>query len=130
MVFIVCCLVVPPLVIPVNHVVVGVEGMSAVLSFIVNNSFPLITDDNVRWLLTRQGVTTDITNNTMVDNNTLTFQYNMTTQMYTLTISSIQEGYTSQFILTVSNPAGVSTDFIDFIIEGKWCSLYRFLQLK
>ena len=102
--------------------------MSAVLSFIVNNSFPLVTDDNVRWLLTRQGVTTDITNNTMVDNNTLTFHYNMTTQMYTLTISNIQEGYTSQFNLTVSNPAGVSTDFIDFIIEGEWCSLYRFLK--
>ena len=104
--------------IPVNSVVVGVEGMSAVLSFIVNNSFPLVTNDNVRWLLTRQGVTTDITNNTMFDNNTLIFQYNMTAQMYTLTISNIQPNYTSQFNLTVSNPAGVSTNFIKFIVEG------------
>ena len=104
--------------IPVNRVVVGVEGMSAVLGFIVNNSFPLVTDDNVRWLLTRQGVTTDITNNTMVDNYTLTFQYNMTAQMYTLIISNIQPNYTSQFNLTVTNPAGVSSDAIDFIVEG------------
>ena len=94
--------------------------MSAVLSFIVNNSFPLVTDDNVRWLLTRQGVTTDITNNTMVDNNTLTFQFNMTTQMYTLNISNIQPNYTSQFSLTVTNPAGVGSDFIEFIVEGQY----------
>ena len=111
-------LAVPPAVVPVNRIVIGVEGMSAVLSYIINNSFPLVTDNNVRWLLTRQGATTDITNNTMVDNNTLTFQYNMTTQMYTLTISNIQPNYTSQFNLTVSNPAGVSTDFIEFIVEG------------
>jgi len=107
-------------VIPVNRVVVGVEGMSAVLGFIVNNSFPLVTDDNARWLLTRQGVATDITNNTMVDNNTLTFQYNMATQVYRLTISDIQEGYASQFNLTVSNPAGVSSDFVEFIVEGEY----------
>jgi len=105
-------------VIPVNRVVIGVEGMSAVLSFIVNNSFPLVTDNNIRWLLTREGVTTDITNNTMVDNNTMTFQYNMTTQMYTLNISNIQPSYTSQFSLTVTNPAGVSSDIIEFIVEG------------
>ncbi|XP_065904077.1 hemicentin-1-like [Dysidea avara] len=109
---------VPPLVMPMDRVVVGVENMSAVLSFIVNNSFPLITDDNVRWLLTRRKITTDITNNDTVDNNILTFQYNMTTQMYTLNISNIQPNYTSQFNLTVSNPAGVSTDFIIFIVEG------------
>jgi len=106
-------------VIPVNRVVVGVEGMSAVLSFIVNYSFPLVTDDNVRWFLTRQGNATDITNDTMVDNNTLTFQYNMTAQMYTLNISNIQEGYTSRFNLTVRNPAGESSNFIDFIVEGE-----------
>ena len=104
--------------IPINRVVVGVEGMSAVLSFTVNNSFPLVTDDNVRWLLTRQGVTTDITNITMVDANMLIFQYNMTTQMYTLNISNIQPIYTSQFNLTVTNPAGVSTNVIEFIVEG------------
>ena len=104
---------------PMDRVVVGVENMSAVLSFIVNNSFPLITDDNVRWLLTRRKITTDITNNDTVDNNILTFQYNMTTQMYTLNISNIQPNYTSQFNLTVSNPAGVSTDFIIFIVEGE-----------
>jgi len=92
--------------------------MSAVLSFIVINSFPLVTNDNVRWLLTRQGVTTDITKNTMVDNNLLDFQYNMSSQMYTLIISNIQPIYTSQFNLTVTNPAGVSSDFIEFIIEG------------
>jgi len=103
---------------PVDRVVVGVKEMSAVLSFIVKNSFPLVTDDNVRWLLTRQGITTDITNNTMVDNNTLTFQYNMISQMYTLTISNIQGGFSSQFNLTVSNPAGVSSNFTDFIVEG------------
>jgi len=105
-------------VIPVNRVVVGVENMSAVLSFIVNNSFPLVTDNNVRWLLTRQGVTTDITNNTMVDNNSLDFQYNMTAQMYTLNISNIQPNYTSEFNLTVTNPAGVSSGFIVFVVEG------------
>ena len=96
--------------------------MSAVLSFIVSNSFPLVTDDNVRWLLTRHGNTTNITNNTIVDNNTLTFQYNMAEQMYTLNISNIQPNYTSEFNLTVNNPAGVSTDFILFIVEGEWCS--------
>jgi len=115
------CPIVPPLVIPVNRVVVGVEGMSAVLSFIVNNSFPLVTDDNVRWSLTRQGVTTDITNNTMVNNNLLDFQYNTTAQMYTLNISNIQPNYTSQFNLNVTNPAGVSTDVIEFFVEGEQC---------
>jgi len=105
-------------VIPVNRVVIGVEGMSAVLRFIVNNSFPLVTDDNVRWFLIREGIITDITNNTMVDNNTLTFQYNMTAQMYTLNISNIQPKYTSQFNLSVTNSAGVSSEVIDFIIKG------------
>jgi len=122
--YLICCLlscllsIVPPLVIPVNHLVVGVVGMNAVLSFIVNNSFPLVTNDNVRWLLTRQGVTTDITNNTMVDNNLLDFQYNTSTQMYTMNISNIQPNYTSRLNLTVNNPAGVSSDFIEFIVEG------------
>ena len=94
--------------------------MSAALRFVVIDAFPLVSNDNVRWLLTRQqGSVTDITNNTMVDNNVLTFEYNMTAQLYTLTISNIQPNFTSQISLSVSNPAGVSTDFIQFIVEGK-----------
>ena len=38
--------------------------------------------------------------------------------MYSLTISNIQPNYTSRFNLTVSNPAGVDSNFIDFIVEG------------
>ncbi|XP_065918563.1 hemicentin-1-like isoform X2 [Dysidea avara] len=110
---------VPPLVVPVHRIVVGVRGMSAALRFVVIDAFPLVSNDNVRWLLTRQqGSVTDITNNTMVDNNVLTFEYNMTAQLYTLTISNIQPNFTSQISLSVSNPAGVSTDFIQFIVEG------------
>ena len=114
----VCCPVVLPQVIPNGNIIIGVEGMSAVLSFITVDAFPLVTDNNVRWLLTRQGVTRDITNLTMIDNNTLTFEYNMTAQIFSLNISNIQPNYTSQFNLTVTNPAGVDTDFIDFIIAG------------
>ena len=114
----ICCAVVPPLVIPVDPIVFGVEGMSAVLSFTVMDAFPLVTNDNVRWLLIRQGVTTDITNLNMVGDNLLDFQYNMTTQMYSLNISNIQEGYNSVFVLTVNNPAGVSSAMIEFMVEG------------
>jgi len=92
--------------------------MSAVLSFTVMDAFPLVTNDNVRWLLIRQGVTRDITNLDMIDNNTLTFENNMTAQIFSLNISNIQPNYTSEFGLTVTNPAGVDTDFIDFIVEG------------
>jgi len=98
--------------------VVGVEGMSAELSFIVNSAFPLVSENNVRWLLTRNGDTLDISNTTMIDNNILTFECNTTAQMYTLTISNIQPNYTSEFNLSVVNPAGMSTNFIDFIVEG------------
>ena len=112
------CNLVPPLVEPVNSSVIGVEGEEAVLAFNVTNAFPLVTIDNVRWSLNREGIITDITNNTMVDNNILTFESNSTTQMYSLTISNIQPNYTSRFILSVSNPAGVDSNFIDFIIEG------------
>ena len=110
---------VPPLVVPENSSVIGVEGnSSAVLRFTVINAFPLVTIDNVRWLLNREGNITDITNDTMVDNNILTFESNSTAQMYSLTISNIQPNYTSRFNLSVSNPAGVDTNFIDFIVEG------------
>ena len=111
--------------VPVERVVVVVQGMSAVLRFVVVNAFPLVSDNNVRWLLTRQGSVTDITNNTMIDNNTLTFEYNMTAQLYTLTISNIQPIFTSQINFSVSNTAGVSTDYIYFYIEG----MYLFMHL-
>ena len=108
----------PPLVEPENSSVIGVEGNSTVLIFTVINAFPPVTIDNVRWLLIREGIITDITNNTMIDNNTLTFESNSTTQMYSLTISNIQPNYTSRFNLSVSNPAGIDSNFIDFIVEG------------
>ena len=108
----------PPLVVPENSSVIGVEGNSTELRFTVINAFPPVTIDNVRWSLTREGIITDITNDTMVDNNTLTFESNSTTQMYSLTISNIQPNYTSRFNLSVSNPAGVDTNFIDLIVEG------------
>ena len=104
---------------PVNSAVVGVEGMTAELSFTVNNAFPLVSNNNIRWLLTRHGETVDITNDTTVDSNILTYEYNTTSQTYTLVISNIQPNYTSEFNLSVANPAGVSTSFIDFIVEGK-----------
>ena len=106
----------PPVVVPESSLVIGVEGNSAVLRFFVINAFPPVTIDNVRWSLNREGIITDITNNAMVDNNTLTFESNSTT--YSLTISNIQPNYTSQFSLTVSNPAGLDTNCIDFITEG------------
>ena len=108
----------PPLVVPENPSVIGVEGSSTVLTFNVIDAFPPVTIDNVRWLLNREGTITDITNNTMVDNNTLTFESNSTTQMYSLLISNIQPNYTSRFILRVSNHAGVDSNFIDLIVEG------------
>ena len=113
-----CLNIVPPRVIPVNDTIVGVEGMSVVLSFTVMDAFPLVTNDNVRWSVTRQGVATDITNLTMIDNNTLAFEYNMTAQIFSLNISNIQPNYASQYHLTVMNPAGADNDFIDFIIAG------------
>ena len=109
---------VPPLVVPESSSVIGVEEMSTVLIFTITNAFPPVTNNNVRWLLTREGNVTDITNDAMVDNNTLTFGFNTTTQMYSLTISDIQPNYTSRFNLSVSNPAGVDTNFIDLIVEG------------
>ena len=109
---------VPPLVLPVNAAVVGVERNSIVLRFNVVNAFPPVTIDNVRWLLNRGGNITDITNSTMVDSNILTFDSNSADQMYSLTISNIQPNYTSRFILRVSNPAGVDSNFIYLIVEG------------
>ena len=106
------------MVIPVNSSVIGVEGNSTMLTFYVINAFPPVTIDNVRWLLNRDGIVTDITNYTMIDNNTLTFESNSTIQMYSLTISNIQPNYTSRFNLTVSNPAGVHSNFTDLIVEG------------
>ena len=108
----------PPLVVPENSSVIGVEGESSVLRFTITNAFPPVTIDDVRWLLTRDGIITDITNETMVDNNTLTFESNSSTQTYSLTISNIQPNYTSRFNLIVSNSAGIDTNFINFIVEG------------
>ena len=108
----------PPLVFPASRVVVGIEGMSAVLSFTVMDAFPLVTSDNVRWEIIRQRVTTDITDLTMIDNNILDFLYNHETQMYSLNISNLQAGYSSEFNLTVTNPAGVGYAVIDLIVEG------------
>ena len=108
----------PPLVVPQSSSVIGVEGNSSVLRFTVTNAFPPVTIDNVRWLLNRDGIITDITNEAMVDDNVLTFEFDSTTQMYSLTISNIQPNYTSRFNLSVSNPAGVDTNFIDLIVEG------------
>ena len=108
----------PPLVVPESSSVIGVEGNSSVLRFNVTNAFPPVTIDNVRWLLDRDGIITDITNDTMIDNNTLTFEFDSTTQIYSLTISDIQPNYTSRFNLSVSNPAGVDTNFIYLIVEG------------
>ena len=112
------CHLVPPLVLPVNATVIGVERNSTVLRFNVINAFPLVTIDNVRWLLNREGNITDVTNSTMIDGNTLTFDSNSAAQMYSLTISNIQPNYTSRFNLSVSNAAGVDSNFIDLIVEG------------
>ena len=112
------CHLVPPLVILVNATVIGVEGNSTVLRFNVINAFPLVTIDNVRWFLNRRGNITDVTNSTMVDGNILTFDSNSAVQIYSLTISNIQPNYTSRFLLRVSNPAGVDSNFIDLIVEG------------
>ena len=111
---------VPPLVVPVDSVVVVVQGMSAVLQFVVLNAYPLVSDEDVRWFLIRQGSVTDITNNTMLDNSVLTFGYNMTAQLYTLTISHVQPNFTLQFNIVVSNPAGASTNYATILIEGKF----------
>ena len=117
--------IVPPIVVPGSSPVIGVEGNNTLLRFFVINAFPPVTIDNVRWLFTRDGAVTDITNNTMVDNNVLTFEIesNLTTQIHSLTISNIQPNYTSRFNLTVSNPAGVDTNYIDLIVEGI-CKFY------
>ena len=114
----------PPLVVPESSSVIGVEGNSRVLRFTVINAFPPVTIDNVRWLLNREGIITDITNNTIVDNNILIFESNSTAQMYSLTISNIRPNYTSRFSLSVSNPAGVDTNFIDFIVEGTYSKYF------
>jgi len=106
--------------VPISSSVIGVEGNSAVLTFNVINAFPSVTTDNVRWLLNREGNISDITNNTMVDNNTLTFESNSTMQMYSLTISNIQPNYAVRFILVVSNPAGVGRNSIDLMVEGTY----------
>ena len=103
---------------PLNSNLIGVEGEEAVLKFNVINAFPPVTIDSVRWLLNREGNITDITNDTMVDGNILTFGSNSTTQMYSLTISNIQPNYTTRFILSVSNPAGLDSNLTDLIIEG------------
>ena len=108
---------------------IGVEGEEAELAFNVNNAFPPVIIDNVRWLLNREGNITDITNNIMVDGNILTFESNSATQMYSLTISNIQPNYTSRFILRVSNPAGVDSNFIDFIIEGSYSYAQGFTHI-
>ena len=117
-----------PLIMSENSSVTGVEGRSIVLTFNVFDAFPPVTIDNVRWLLNREGIITDITNNTMVDNNILTFESNSTTQTYSLTISNIQPNYTSRFILRVSNPAGVDSNFTDLIVEGIQ-NIYSFIML-
>ena len=124
------CNLVPPLVVPLNSSVIGVEGNSIVFTFNVINAFPPVTINNVRWLLNREGNTIDITNSTMVDNNTLIyiFETNSTTQMYSLTISNIQPNYTSRINLTVSNPAGMDSSFTDIIVEGN--SKYLLSMLK
>ena len=112
------CRLVPPLVIPINATVIGVEGNGTVLRLNVINAFPPVTIDNVRWFLNRGGNITDVTNSKMVDGNILTFDSNSAAQMYSLNISNIQPNYTSRFILRVSNPAGVDSNFIDLIVEG------------
>jgi len=124
---------VPPLVVPESHSVIGVEGNSIVLRFSVINAFPPVTIDNVRWFLKREGIVRDITNSTMVDNNTLTFESNSTTQMYLLTISNIQENYTSMFNLTVSNLAGTDSNFNILLVEGMQnttCNIQMFTHIN
>ena len=111
------CRLVPPLVIPVNATVIGVEGNSTVLRFNVINAFPPVTIDNVRWFLNRGGNITDVTNSTMVDGNILIFDSNSAAQMYSLTISKIQPNYTLRFILRVSNPAGVDSNLLTLLLK-------------
>ena len=116
---------VPPLVVPVNPSIIGVEGEEAVLTFNVINAFPPVTIDNVRWLLNREGNIADITNNTMVNNNILTFESNSSTRIYSLTVSNIQPNFTSRYILSVRNPAGVDSNFINLIVEGT--GIFKFM---
>ena len=113
-----------PAVVPVHSPVIGVTGNSVVLRFSVINSNPPVTIDNVRWLWSRQGIVSDITNSAMIDNSALTFESNYTTQMYSLTISSIQLNYTSRFVLIARNPAGMDSVFINLIVEGIQCYHY------
>lgn len=104
--------------IPVHSPVIEVVGSSAVLRFSVVNANPPVSVGNVRWLLSRQGIVSDITNNTMIDDSAITFESNSTAQMFSLTINNVQSNYTSRFIFTAKNPAGMDSNFISLIVEG------------
>lgn len=104
--------------VPIRSLIIEVAGNSVVLSFNVINAIPPVTINNVMWLVHREGNFNDITNGTMINNTILTFESNSTTQVYSLTISNVQPSYSSRFILSVSNPAGKDSNFINLIIEG------------
>ena len=127
---------VPPIVVPLapGRQVIGNETGSATLSFRIDNAAPPVLLQDLQWFYAanfssdpsvRQEIT-NLTNRTT--NSTLTFSNFANMRYINLTVSNIAQrrrgigGETDEgrYFLVATNPAGVSSSYIDLVVFGMY----------
>lgn len=99
---------------------IGVEGHSVVLQFVITEDDPLVKVNNIRWQFSSLGNDMDITESS---NNA---HYSLSSDRRTLTINqlTIQQG--GVYTLFATNEAGTRLDRIMVIIESEF---QKYIQL-
>ena len=127
---------VPPIVVPLapDQEVIGNETGNATLSFRIDSAAPPVLLQDLRWFYAanfssdpsvRQEIT-NLTNRTT--NSTLTFSDFLNMRYINLTVSNIAQrrrgigGETDEgrYFLVATNPAGVSSSYIDLVLFGMY----------
>ena len=137
---------VPPIVISLapDQEVIGNETGSATLSFRIDNAAPPVLLQGLQWFYAANfssdpSVRQEITNFTnRTTNSTLTFSDFLNMRYINLTVSNIAQRRTGiggetdegRYFLVATNPAGVSSSYIDLVVFGMYIMYVRISSLN
>ena len=95
----------------INKTISALEGSSVTLQFQIINANPSVTTNQIQWYFNN---TLAIKHRTILYENILVF----TSDLRSLTISSINYDITGRISITAQNTVGSDSDYIDLVIEG------------
>ena len=99
-------------------------GTSATLSFSITNALPAVQTSQIRWIYSSSFSATPTANSSNMDITNLTTlnsvsQLSFTSDLLSLTISTIVAADDGRYFLVAATVAGSAFSYIDIIVEGK-----------